>query len=126
MPAPTSLYARIGGRDGLVKLLHHFYADVRQHHLIGPIFEHQIDNWPEHIQTIADFWSRITGGPSGYSGRVPERHFPLGLRDEHFQAWLDLWQFNCRRLLAPAEADELVAHARQIAQSLLRFIALKK
>jgi hypothetical protein len=32
------LYQRIGGREGISKLLRHFYADVRQDPLIGPIF----------------------------------------------------------------------------------------
>lgn len=125
MGTPSSLFERIGGRAGLVNLLRQFYADVRQHQVIGPIFEHQIENWPEHIETIADFWSQVTGGPAGYSGRVPERHFPLGLREEHFQAWLDLWEFNCRRLLAPPEADELTNYARQIGRRLRHILGTK-
>jgi truncated hemoglobin YjbI len=31
------LYQRIGGREGISNLLKHFYADVRQDPLIGPI-----------------------------------------------------------------------------------------
>lgn len=126
METVPSLFDRIGGRGNLVKLLNHFYADVRQHQTIGPIFERQIENWPEHIETIANFWSQITGGPAGYSGRVPDRHFPLGLRAEHFQAWLDLWEFNCRRYLAPVEADELITYARQIGQRLRQILETKR
>jgi truncated hemoglobin YjbI len=32
------LHQRIGGYEGISKLLRHFYADVRQDPLIGPIF----------------------------------------------------------------------------------------
>ncbi|HWD19411.1 MAG TPA: group III truncated hemoglobin [Verrucomicrobiae bacterium] len=126
MEKTLTLFLRIGGRAGLMTLLHHFYADVRQHQTIGPIFNSQIKNWPEHIETIADFWSQITGGPAGYAGRMPERHLPFGLREEHFQAWLDLWDFNCRRQLAPAEANELTTYARQIGQRLLQILQTKK
>lgn len=125
MPTLTSLFERIGGRPGLVSLLNHFYADVRQHQTIGPIFESQIENWPEHIETIADFWSQVTGGPAAYAGRVPERHFPLELREEHFEAWLDLWEFNCRRWLAPVEAEELTTYARQIGRRLRHILGTK-
>jgi truncated hemoglobin YjbI len=30
------LYQRVGGHEGISKLLRHFYADVRQDPLIGP------------------------------------------------------------------------------------------
>ena len=116
-----SLFDRIGGREGLTSLLWHFYADVRQHQIIGPIFESQVENWPEHIENIADFWAQVTGGPSVYAGGMPARHIPLGLREEHFQAWLGLWDFNCHRWLSPGSADELSALARQIGQRLRQF-----
>jgi len=35
------LHQRIGGHEGISKLLRHFYADVRQDPLIGPIFKDQ-------------------------------------------------------------------------------------
>src|SRR5688572_20801624 len=94
VPTP-SLFERIGGRPGLAKLLHHFYADVRQHNVIGPIFNAQIQHWPEHLEKIADFWSSATGGPVRYAGPMPQRHLSLGLKPEHFEAWLDLWRRNC-------------------------------
>ena len=52
-----SLYERLGGHDGLLKLLHYFYADVRQHRVLGPIFNAHIDDWPAHIAKIAEFLS---------------------------------------------------------------------
>ena len=60
-----TLYDRIGGQKGLEHLLTHFYADVRQHAVIGPIFEAQIQDWPMHIKKIAGFccnsWIAIDG-----------------------------------------------------------------
>jgi len=119
----ASLYERIGGREGLSTLLRRFYADVRQHHEIGPIFNTQIKNWPEHLEKIADFWSTATGGPPRYTGPMPQRHFPLGLEEKHFQAWLDLWRRHCRIHLAPDAADDMIALAEGIGQRLRTLIA---
>src|SRR5690606_17819386 len=118
-----TLFARIGGRPTLLRLLHHFYADVRQHDEIGPIFTAQISNWSAHIETIADFWSNVTGGPANYEGAMPQKHFPLGLEEHHFAAWLDLFGRNCRVQLQPGEAEEMIALAEGIAQRLRWLIA---
>lgn len=125
MTAPATpsapLFDRLGGRAPLVQLLKYFYADVRQHAEIGPIFAAHIADWPAHIEKIADFWSGVTGGPALYSGPMPFKHQPLGLEERHFQAWLGLWARHCRARLAPAEAAELIAVAEMIGQR-LRFM----
>ncbi|MGJ8653397.1 MAG: truncated hemoglobin [Opitutaceae bacterium] len=50
-PAPT-IFERIGGRAELLHLLRHFYADVRQHELLGPIFNAHIKDWPAHHEKL--------------------------------------------------------------------------
>lgn len=121
---PRSLYARLGGRSQLLKLLRHFYADVRQHREIAPIFLAQIEDWPAHLEKIADFWSNVTGGPARYSGGMPRKHFPLRLEERHFEAWLDLWRRNCRAHLPATEAEEMIRAAEEIGQRLRAMIAL--
>jgi hemoglobin len=118
-----SLFERLGGRAGLEKLLRRFYADVRQHREIGPIFNAQIQDWPPHLEKIADFWSGATGGPANYSGPMPQKHFPLGLGETHFAAWLDLWRRHCRIQLPPREAEELIRLAEEIGERLQSLIA---
>ena len=124
--SPTSLFARIGGREKLLQLLWHFYADVKQHHQIGPIFRAQISDWPAHLEKIADFWSNVTGGPVLYNRPMPLKHFPLGLEPHHFETWLDLWRRQCRIQLPPAEAAELSAAADSIGERLQWLIARQK
>jgi hemoglobin len=121
-PKPP-LFDRIGSRAGLMGLLRQFYADVRQHREIGPIFNQQIRNWPEHVEKIGDFWSAVIGGPPGYGGPMPQRHFPLGLEERHFQAWLDLWGRNCRIHLPPTEASEMILLAEGFGVRLRALIA---
>jgi hemoglobin len=110
----ASLYDRIGGRPQLDKLLKHFYADVRQHQEIGPIFNRQIEDWPAHLDKIAGFWSGITGGPQLYKGGMPWKHVSLGLEEKHFVAWLTLWRRNCKIYLPATEAEEMIGIAENI------------
>jgi hemoglobin len=117
------LFERLGGRPAVMDLLRHFYADVRQHREIGPIFLAHIEDWPAHLEKIADFWSNVTGGPVRYAGGMPAKHFPLRLEEKHFAAWLDLWRRQCRSRFAPREAAELIAAAETIGERLREMIA---
>jgi hemoglobin len=121
--ARTTLFGRMGGRAGLMRLLRQFYADVRQHREIGPIFMAQIENWPAHLEKIGDFWMGATGGPLRYAGPMPQRHFPLGIGETHFAAWLDLWRRNCRIHLPADAADEMIALSEAIGDRLRFLIA---
>jgi hemoglobin len=122
-PAAGSLFERIGGRPGIATLLRHFYADVRQHREIGPIFNARIQDWPSHLEKIADFWSGVTGGPARYSGPMPRKHLSLGLGGKHFEAWLDLWRRHCRIHLPPHEAGEMIQLAEALGERLQALIA---
>ena len=119
----SSLYKRVGEHSGLCQLLRSFYADVRQHELIGPIFESKIDDWPAHIEKIAGFWSGLTGGPAAYGGGFAWKHRNLGLEERHFRAWLGLWEQNCRSHLEPTEAEQMVALANNIEGRLRMMLA---
>lgn len=123
MNVHQTLYQRIGGKDGLQLLLRHFYADVRQHTVLGPIFNRQIEDWPAHLEVINSFWARLTGGPSDYSGQMPMKHLSLGIDAPHFAAWLQLWDFNCSRYLRETEAREMSALAHGIGQRLRSILA---
>lgn len=123
MTPPAPLYDRLGGRPALLKLLRYFYADVRQHAEIASIFAAQIEDWPAHLEKIADFWSGVTGGPRLYAGGMPWKHLPLRLEERHFAAWLDLWRRHCRAHLPPTEAEELIAAAETLGQRLRQIIA---
>ena len=124
MEENSLLFQRLGGSPAVERLLRHFYADVRQHRLLGPIFNSKVEDWPEHIEKIATFWAQVTGGPARYAGRMPFKHIPLGLREEHFSAWLGLWEINCRQWLAPEYASEMIEQAHQIASRLRQFCGL--
>ncbi len=118
MNKDTSLFERLDGRDGILKLIKAFYADIRQHAVLGPIFNVKIQNWPEHLDKIADFWALQAGGPTRYRGGFAGAHLSLGLEAEHFQHWLGLWELNNGRHLAPRGAEELNARAHELGRRL--------
>lgn len=93
-------------------LLKHFYADVRQHRLLGSVFNRHIHDWPVHLAKIGEFWARLTGGPSDFVGSLPLKHAPLWIDARHSDAWLGLWEVNCGCYLAPPEAREVVELAQ--------------
>ena len=119
-----SLYTRMGGRPVLADLLRHFYADVRQHQEIGPIFAAHIPDWPAHLEKIADFWSGLTGGPANYNGPMPFKHLHLGLEERHFEAWLGLWRRHCQLRLPEREAGDLIRLAEGIGQRLRQIVSV--
>ena len=118
------LYQRIGGSEGLSRLLRHFYADVRQDPLIGPIFNAQIKDSKHHLEIIASFWETIIGGPSSYSRPMPMKHLTLRLREEDFERWLFLWQANCRAQLSSDVAKEMIDLANHIAHRLRTILGI--
>ena len=118
------LYQRIGGREGILNLLRHFYADVRQDPVIGPIFNVQIKDWKEHLETIAKFWETIIGGPRSYARPMPMKHLPLQLQDEHLERWLFLWQANCRAQLPTDIAREMIDLSQHIGSKLRSILGI--
>src|ERR1700736_218397 len=108
------LHQRIGGHEGISKLLRHFYADVRQDPLIGPIFNAKIKDWKHHLEIITSFWETLIGGQSSYPRPMPMKPLPLRLREEDFERWLFLWQANCRAQLPADIAREMIALAHHI------------
>ncbi len=113
-----SLYERLGGHDGILKLIKTFYVDARQHAVLGPIFNARIQDWPAHLDKIADFWALQSGGPTRYRGGFAGAHMSLGLAAEHFQHWLGLWELNNGRHLAAHEAEEMNAIAHELGRRL--------
>lgn len=115
-----TLFDRIDGRPGLSRLIKWFYARVRYDVELDNIFREHVHHWPSHIESLIDFWQRMTGGPSGYSGNPRAAHRPLALEPRHFEAWLCWWERNCREVLPPREAEEMIALGHRLAVQMQR------
>ena len=120
----STLYERVGEHAGILRLLHYFYADVRQHALLGPIFNARIHDWSSHLEKITEFWALQAGGPSRYGGGFGAVHLGLGIQPGHLSQWLALWDFNCQRNLAAPEAQEMSQLAHEFGARLGRLLSL--
>ncbi|MBN8247001.1 MAG: group III truncated hemoglobin [Verrucomicrobia bacterium] len=120
-PAETP-WDRLGGAPALQNLLRHFYADIRQDAVLGPIFNAHIHDWPAHLEKIGSFWARQLGAASNYPGGFAAAHLPLGIQPEHFVRWLGLWERNCCQHLNPESAAWMTARASDIAAHLRRVV----
>jgi len=94
-----------------------FYAKARRDEVIGPVFNRVVaaEDWPEHIQTITDFWSSMLLGTRRYVGRPMPKHLAIPeLQDEHFQRWLNLFRETAEELCPPHIAALFVDRAERI------------
>lgn len=81
-----------------------FYAAVRRHEVLGPVFAGHVADWPEHEEKIARFWRNAILSERAYDGNPMQVHRRAGdVLPEHFPLWLALFDETLRRTL-PAEA----------------------
>jgi len=105
---------------GLERLVHAFYARVREDARLGPIFNRAIADWPEHLGKLHAFWSSVMLTSGRYKGQPVPAHVKHRdhITPELFDHWLALWGETARALMAPEAAQALEAKAARIAESL--------
>ena len=92
-----------------------FYAAIRQHETLGPVFARHVTDWPAHEARIARFWKNAILHQPGYDGNPMQVHMAAGdVRAEHFPLWLTLFDETLDRLLPPATATAWSALAHRI------------
>jgi hemoglobin len=101
-------------------LVDRFYAKVRAHSELGPIFERAIPgNWGPHLATMHDFWSSVMLTSGRYKGNpVAVNLLVEGIEPQLFGRWLALFDETCRELFDDDVADAFRAKAERIAESL--------
>lgn len=96
-----------------------FYAAVRRHEVLGPIFAEHVGDWPAHEARIAAFWNGAILYKAGYNGSPMRAHLSAGnVRPEHFQIWLALFDEALRRTLPPWSAGGWSVLVHRIGQGL--------
>ena len=107
-----------------------FYARIRKHPTLGPIFQRVIgDDWTPHLKTMCDFWSSVMLTTGRYKGRPIPAHVRINQPPEgateppliqpgHFAEWLSLFETTAKDLFSPDLAGSFVEKARRIAESL--------
>jgi hemoglobin len=105
--------------EEVARLVHSFYARVRQDGQLGPIFAAHVDDWEPHLAKLVDFWSSILRRTGRFTGAPMPKHAALpGLTAELFQHWLALFRENAAAQPNQAMAAQACVMAERIAQSL--------
>ena len=127
-PHPKSPGLAAGVTDMMIhRLVHAFYANVREDESLGPIFDAHVQNWEEHLEKMCAFWSSVALLTGRYKGRPMDVHARLPeISDELFQRWLRLFG-RAAREHCPAEAAQLfIDRSERIAESLKLGIAIRR
>ncbi|KKW90624.1 group III truncated hemoglobin [Sphingobium chungbukense] len=105
---------------GLERLVHAFYARVREDPELGPMFNDAVHDWAEHMEKLTAFWSSVMLGSGRYKGQPVPAH--LKHRDRItpalFDRWLLLWKETTQALMEAGASVALQAKAARIAESL--------
>jgi hemoglobin len=111
----------------LPQLLDHFYAQVRADALLGPVFE-TVDDWPQHLRRLRDFWSSVMLTTGRYKGNPVEMHVALADRMDPamFVRWLEIWAQQTDAMLPATTAALMQKKAERIATSLQAAIAVRQ
>ncbi|WP_343082267.1 group III truncated hemoglobin [Ostreiculturibacter nitratireducens] len=96
-----------------------FYAAIRRHPGLGPVFAAHVTDWPEHEAKIARFWRNAILFEKSYDGNPLTVHRDAGnVRPGMFDPWLALFDAVLRRNLAPETAAAWSELAHRIGRGL--------
>ncbi len=110
-------------RASIDRLVSTFYGRAREDDIIGPVFVTSVEDWDHHIERISEFWSSVILKTGRYDGRPMPPHLRLGLKGEHFDRWLQLFEQTARDVFPPEGAIIFIDRARRIADSFEMAIA---
>lgn len=94
-----------------------FYARVRIHPDLGPVFGAHVTDWPEHEAKIAGFWRNAILREGSYNGNPMRIHVSRpDIKAEHFPVWLGLFHEVLAAELTPDIAARWGALADRIGE----------
>jgi hemoglobin len=114
---------KIEKRKDIANLVAHFYAKIRRDEFLGPIFNKHIkeEQWPLHLEKIADFWESNLFGVIKFKGNPIEKHIAVDKQSKHsiemthFAKWLQLWLESIDELFEGQIAEKAKHNARKMA-----------
>ena len=96
-----------------------FYACVRLHPGLGPVFAAHVADWPTHEEKISRFWRNAILFERAYDGNPMAVHMAAGdVRAPMFDVWLGLFDSVLRRTLPEATAAAWSALAHRIGRGM--------
>lgn len=106
--------------ESISRLVDSFYADIRIHPRLGPIFNSRLDGkWPEHVNKLKAFWRSVLLTTGEYNGRpVPAHNKIAELESEDFALWINLFDHHIESIFEPGAQIMIKEKARRIGRSL--------
>lgn len=96
-----------------------FYARVRAHTVLGPVFAVHVTDWQAHEEKIGRFWRNALLLHRTYDGNPMQVHKSAGnVRREHFTIWLSLFDAVLAQDLPPPLAMAWSSLAHRIGRGL--------
>ncbi|MDQ2091890.1 group III truncated hemoglobin [Marimonas arenosa] len=106
-------------RDEIERVVAAFYARVRAHPGLGPVFAVHVADWPAHEERVAAFWANAILHEKVYDGNPVQVHRDAGnVRPGMFETWLDLFDRVLAQELHEDQARAWSALAHKIGRSL--------
>ena len=107
-------------RDDVERLVRAFYGRALTDPFIGFIFTDVAKlDLEAHVPHITAFWETVLLDAKSYSGGAfrphAELHMKVGLREGHFERWLQLWFGTVDELFAGEKANQAKIHALRVA-----------
>lgn len=97
-----------------------FYSRCRKHDVLGPIFNHHVKDWDEHLARIRAFWSSVMLRTGEYAGRPLEAHRSIpNLSTDHFSIWLRLFRETVVEHCPPHVAEAYMDFAGKMARTMI-------
>ena len=121
MSAPPELHD-IETREDVERLVRDFYTKALTDPFIGFIFTDVAHLDVEaHVPQITSFWATILLGEQSYGSGAFRPHADLhakgGLREGHFDRWLQLWFGTVDELYKGEKANQAKIHALRVARA---------
>jgi hemoglobin len=112
-------------RDDVERLVRAFYSKALVDPIIGFIFTDVAKlDLEAHVPQITSFWETVLLGAQSYSGGAfrphAELHGKVGLREGHFERWLQLWFGTVDDMFRGEVANQAKIHALRVGQAFHR------
>lgn len=101
--------------DDVQIMVNEFYMQVKEDHLLGPVFERVVQgNWTPHLEKMYSFWETILFNVNKYNGSPFRKHIPLNIQKEHFDRWLLLFHQTIDEHFVGQNAEEVKKRSQQM------------
>ena len=110
----------LDNRENIALLIHTFYGRIRKDEMLGPIFNRIIQQWPEHLEKLTDFWETNLLFTRNYKGNPLKAHSDADekvnntITMEHFGKWLQIWFSTIDELFEGRNAEVAKQRARKM------------